>query len=158
MLRSFSVGIASIAERRGQYLPFDNQHDTVLPLPAFGTGYRWFARSAFILPPGKQPKGLRLIMDQTEAFAYRFGKHRLCRRGALYKALASSIEQSELREAIQETRMHSIKTIDARLRAAGHLMQAKDDPVHFYMTCAPAFPASQRRYLASWPRPKTGSC
>ena len=46
------------------------------------------------------------------------------------KALASSIERSESRITIQKIRMHSIKTADARLRAAGHLMQVKNHSVH----------------------------
>ena len=45
-------------------------------------------------------------------------------------ALASSIERSESRITIQKIRMHSIKTPDARLRAAGHLMQVKNHSVH----------------------------
>ena len=46
------------------------------------------------------------------------------------KALASSIERSESRITIKQIRMHSIKTADARLRAAGHLMQVKNHSVH----------------------------
>ena len=46
------------------------------------------------------------------------------------KALASSIERSESRITIQRIRMHSIKTADARLRAAEHLMQVKNHSVH----------------------------
>ena len=46
------------------------------------------------------------------------------------KALASSIERSESRITIQKIRMHSIKTANARLRAAGHLMQVKNHSVH----------------------------
>ena len=60
-----------------------------------------------------------------------FGNHRLCRwRHPVKKALASSIERSESRITIQKIRMHSIKTPDARLRAAGHLMQVKNHSVH----------------------------
>ena len=62
---------------------------------------------------------------------YCFGNHRLCRwRHPVKKALASSIERSESRITIQKIRMHSIKTPDARLRAAGHLMQVKNHSVH----------------------------
>ena len=39
------------------------------------------------------------------------------------KALASSIERSELRITIQKIRMHSIKTADARLRVAVRVMR-----------------------------------
>ena len=46
------------------------------------------------------------------------------------KALASSTERSELRIAIQQFRLHLIKTADARLRAAEHLMQVKDNSAH----------------------------
>ena len=46
------------------------------------------------------------------------------------KALASSIERSESRITIKQIRMPSIKTADARLRAAGHLMQVKNHSVH----------------------------
>ena len=46
------------------------------------------------------------------------------------RALASSIERSELRITTQQIRMHSIKTVDARLRAAEHLMQVKDNSAH----------------------------
>ena len=46
------------------------------------------------------------------------------------KALASSIERSESRTTIKQIRMHSIKTANARLRAAGHLMQVKNHSVH----------------------------
>lgn len=46
------------------------------------------------------------------------------------KALASSIERSELGITIQQIRMHSTKTTNARLRAAEHLMQAKNHSVH----------------------------
>ena len=59
------------------------------------------------------------------------GNHRLCRwRYPVKKALASSIERSESRITIQKIHMLSIKTADARLRAAGHLMQVKNHSVH----------------------------
>ena len=46
------------------------------------------------------------------------------------KALASSVEGSELRITIQKIRMHSIKTADARLQATEHLMRVKANSVH----------------------------
>ena len=74
-------------------------------------------------------------------------QHRMLRHSVLYllwirrasakpvevsrkKALALSIERSESRITIQKLCMHSMKTADARMRAAGHLMQVKKHSVH----------------------------
>ena len=46
------------------------------------------------------------------------------------RALALSIEQSESGITIYQVQIHLIKTANACLRAAEHLMQVKDNSVH----------------------------